>query len=364
VGKDWKADGEAWIRDPKSNSKLDGKPKTYLRYSGRGGGGLMPHDHDLGREYSPEFREPKFLDSDQVVAGVVKLVDHLIAKLAKMPTAPGSDDVTPQGDANLRRLAAVERIPAPDDFPLLYAWVDRNDAHRLREIEAGAVESGDRYGISGDGWRLCAFGSSAGDLPPRATDGFSYTSADPAVVASHVIHSVRDDASPVVVKPKWLNDIFVVDNAAYDRAWKEVFARIEVENREGGRMTNAELDQCVAATACTLVSVTEYAGGFEQPIYLIGRQTAVDEVRMVRGPVVLSQEEGTTKVVVRDDDTGNEFEVFSRETTGERTVMSARRVAEDYGRFHAINGRYRDRIPKLSNPAGPPKAEGPWSLHP
>lgn len=364
VGADWKTDGKDWISNLKVNSKLNGKPKTYLVYSGWGGSGLLKHDHDLGREYSPGSGEPRTLDSEKVAHEVVKFVDGLIATLAKLPSAPGFDDVTPQGDANMRRLATVERIPAPDAFPPLYAWVDRNNAHRLWEIAIGGeIESGQRYGLSGSGYRLCALSAAAAGLPSRATDGFSYASADPAVAAGHVIYSVSDDASPVVVKLKWLNDVYVVDNAAYDHARDEVFAKIKAENRESGRMTDAELDECAAATARTMVSVTEYAGGFERPIYLIGRQTEIDEVRSVRGPVVLSQEEGITKVVVRDDETGNEFEVFSREATGQRAVASARRVAEDYSRYHA-NGRYRDRIPKLPDPVIPPDVAGSWGLYP
>lgn len=364
VGKDWKKDGKAWISDLKVNSKLDGKPRTYLAYKGWGGGRLMKHDAELGREYSPEFGEPWSLDSDKIAGDVVKFVDRLIAGLTPMPSAPGFDNVTPQGDANMRRLATIERIPAPDDFPLLYAWVDRNNACRLQDVASGEAESGQRYGLSGSGYRLARLSAASGDLPPRATDGFTYASADPTVAAGHVIYSVSDDASPVVVKLKWLNDVYVVDSAAYDRARDEVFARIEAEKRESGRMTDNELDACAAATAQTMVPVTEYAGGFEKPTYLIGRQTEIDEVRSVKGPVVLSQQDGITKVVVQDDETNNEFEVFSREAVGERTVASARRVAENVSRFHG-NGRYRDRIPKLPDPGvPPPDAAGSLGLHP
>jgi hypothetical protein len=345
-GKNWGADGEKWISDSKVNSKLNGEPKTYLRYSGWSGSGWMRHDDDIGREYSPTSGEPARLDSTEVAGQVVKFIDGLIVELAKLPTAPGFEAVTPQGDANLRRLARVERIPAPDDFPLLYAWIDSNDAYRLRNLERGDAESGQIYGVSGSGSRLCSLGAGVPDLPPRATDGFTYASVDPTVVASHVIHSVRDDSSPAIVKLKWLNDVFVVDNAAYERAREEVFAKIKAEAREGGRMTNAELDWCAAATAKTLVPVTEYKGGFEQPIYLIGRQTAVDEVRMVKGSIVVSQTENTTNVVLWDDETKNEFEVFSRESIGERAAASARRVAERYGRLHSPNGGYSDLIPK------------------
>lgn len=340
LGKDWKADGAAWMNDAKVNSKLNNKPKTYLRYSGHGGRGMMAHDSDLGREYSPDSRQPTRMDSNKVAAQVVEFIEGLISKLSKMPSAPGFDDVTPQGDANLRRLAAVERIPAPADFPLLYSWVERNDAYRLNHMDE--ADSHDKYGLSGNGWRLCAMGARASEMPERARDGFSYASTDPTVEAGHVIYGVREDSSPTVVKLKWLNDVFVVDNAAFDHAIEEMRGKIKTENRD--RLTDSELDQCIAATARTLTPVTEYTGGFEKPIYVIGRQTEVDEARLVKGAVELSQTDSKTRVVVRDEETGSQFEVFSRDATGERAVASGERAAVQYANFHSTNGHYRNSI--------------------
>lgn len=342
LGKDWKSEGAEWMNALKVNSKLYKKPKTYLRYSGRGNRGIMPHDNDLGREYSPTDSEPTSMDSDEVAAKVIKFVDGLIAKLSQMPSAPGFDDVTHQGDANLRRLSAVEPIAAPADFPLLYAWLDHGDARRLEQI--AEEDSHNRYGLSGNGWRLCAYGSWVGELPDRACDGFSYASADPAVKAGHVVHRVwvSENHSPVVVKLKWLNDIFVVDNAAYDHAVKEMRTKIRVERRD--RMTDAELDQCIAATARTLTPVTEYVGGFEKPIYLIGRQIQTDEARLAKGSVELSQTADKLTVVIRDKETGREFEAFSRESIGDRSIAIAKRTAEEYAFLHAPNGHYRDLL--------------------
>lgn len=339
LGKDWKTDGATWMNDAKVNSKLNNKPKTYLRYSGHGGRGTMAHDNDLGREYSPDDHQPTHMDSNRVAGQVVEFIEGLISKLSKMPSAPGYDDITPHGDANLRRLAAVERIAAPADFPLLYTWVERNDAHRLDHMDQ--ADSNEKYGLSGNGWRLCAFGTRAGELPDRARDGFSYASTDPAVEAGHVVYGIHEESSPVVVKLKWLNEIFVVDNAAFDHAIEAMRSKIKVENRE--RLTDAELDQCIAATARTLTPVTKYAGGFEKPIYVIGRQTDVDEARLVKGSVELSQTEDKTRIVVHDDETGSEFEVFCR-ATGERAVASAERASEQYAGFHSKNGRYRNSI--------------------
>lgn len=349
VGKDWKADGAAFIADWKVNSKQNGKPKTYIRYSGDGAPGVMRFDDDLGREYSPSGSQPLTLDSELLAMKVCAFIEQdLMPKLAALPSKAGFDDVTSEGDANLRRLAEVEKIRAPEEFPILYAWVERNHAYRLRDVDQ--ADPDDRYGLTTDGPRLCTL-SSRYDVPEIARRGFSYASTDPRVRAGHCVHGARDDTSPVAIKLKYLNDVYVVDNAAFERAAEATAERARNEGRK--RLTDAELDECIAATAKTIVPVDGYTGGFEQVTYVIGRQTDVDEVRLTRGIIEVAQSNGRTGVTLIDGETGHAFVLFHRDGIGPGSIADARRAASDYSSLHS-GGRVRDRIPE---PATEPETD-------
>lgn len=348
IGNDWKADGGAFVAEWKGSSRQDGKAKTYLRYSGDGGRGVMRHDDDMGREYSPTGPQPKTLDSELVAMKVCGFIEqHLMPKLAQMPSAEGHDDVAPEGDANLRRLAKIERIPVPEDFPVLFAWIERNDAYRLKDMQEAEPDA--RYGLTTDGYRLCVSPGRYG-APSIAFNHFSYASPEPSSRAGHVVHTAPDNASPVIVRLKALNDIYIVDNAAFERARHAAVLKAENDGRK--RLTDAELDECIAATAKTIVPVTAYQGGFEQPTYLIGRQTNIDEAELVRGSVELVQETGRTRVLLTEHQTGHVFEVFYRAATGPGTVSDAKRAASDFAILHS-GGRFRNRIPEPAEPEEP-----------
>jgi hypothetical protein len=338
-GQDWQADGAAFIAEWKSETNEE---KKYRKYSGDGRSGLMRYDPAQLRGSGASDPYPGSLDSELLASKVVDFIEqHLLSKLAQMPTAAGSQDVTPQGDANLRRLAAVQPIPTPDDFPVLVTWVVRNDAYRLRDL--AEAEPDERFGVSPI-QRLC-FRS---NVPEVARRQYSYASSDPTARIGHVIHHPNDDASPVAVKLKYLNDVWVVDNAAFRRATAAAIKRAEAAGRN--RLTNAELDECEAATARTIVPAADYKGGFETPVYLIGRQTEADEVRLTRGKIEVAQVDDRTTVILTDEVSGNAFLLFDRGAVGPATISSARRIASDYAILHS-GGRFRDRIPEI--PAAP-----------
>lgn len=89
VGGNWNRDKHAFMHSIKVNSKLDGKPRTYLLYKGAWrpqgrdklfGGllisqqpfehGMAPylvHDNDLGREYELETRDSPYYETQKVM---------------------------------------------------------------------------------------------------------------------------------------------------------------------------------------------------------------------------------------------------------------------------------------------------------
>lgn len=98
------------------------------------------------------------------------------------------------------------------------------------------------------------------------------------------------------------------------------------------------------------MSAADYKGGFETPVYLIGRQTEADEVRLARGKIEVTQADERTSVTLTDEVSGNTFLLFDRGAIGPGTISSARRTASDYAILHS-GGRFRDRIPEI--PAAP-----------
>lgn len=336
VGKDWKADGDAFMERINVNARLNKQRKTYLRYSGRGDTHTMRADNDLGRDYDPMGDQPRSLDAGDIAKKVENFIRNtLMKRLSALPSAPGHDDVTFEGDANLRRICHVDPIPVPEGFPTLYVWADRNDGFRIREREytdEDDLKADENYALSGNGWRLATKGR---DLPKKARDGFDYASTDQDDRRGHAVYHPKYDAVPVIVTLKDLNEIYVADNAAFDRKAEEVRAELRAAGKE--RMTDSQLDDCMAAVGYTMLPASEYKGGFEKPVYLIGRQIGFDEARLVRGPVSLMKNDDTIRIQVADQESGLEFTLFDRSPFGKATEDAARREAQTFARVLSNN---------------------------
>jgi hypothetical protein len=91
VGHHWEADKDSFMNNSKVFSKRNGKPRTYLQYTGRANLESTRHylherniylvnDDDLGREYKAEGEEPKYFHTDQVFQEVK---DWLTANVLK-----------------------------------------------------------------------------------------------------------------------------------------------------------------------------------------------------------------------------------------------------------------------------------------
>lgn len=78
VGKNWEKDKEDFFHSFHVNSKLRGKPRTYLKYTGSTNSvryssyqnrlnPYLVHDNDLGREYGPEGDEPDSYTTEEIM---------------------------------------------------------------------------------------------------------------------------------------------------------------------------------------------------------------------------------------------------------------------------------------------------------
>lgn len=235
--------------------------------------------------YEPERRPDDRIRHCQAFLG------ELLQKLTVMPSATGHDDATEEGDANLRRLAHVERIPAPAGFPNLYTWMTSHDV--TSTARQGAV-------VPGDGYRLSARSYDAvGKLPDNAWLGYSYAGTVAEARPGHCVHGGDEFDAPVEIVLASLNDVWVVDNSVLAKRRAQILSSTGQD-----RLTDSQLDDCIAAVARTMIPAADYAGGYETPVYAIGRRLLSDEARILRGPVEVREDEDGVSVRVEDASTG------------------------------------------------------------
>lgn len=300
VGDDWDRDADRFMNGFKCNAKLNKEPRTYLKYKaeGHGAAARFVSDDDLGREYVPEGDDRRSWPAAMVFDACRGFLRDLVRRLSVLPTKPGHDDLTVEGDANMRRMADVEPVPAPAGFPRLYVKVDANDARTA----ALAHATGDpaEPALVGNGWRLCSLGvpnDPSRPFPERAYDGFNYAFADAECRSGLGLIAGNDDRShPIAVDLKYLNDVFVVDEAAFHAAREAMVEIVKSQGRD--RFTDREVNLWYAALARTMVPAAGYDGSYERPIWLIGRPLGADEAKPVVGKVRLVRSEGENLVVI------------------------------------------------------------------
>ena len=142
----------------------------------------------------------------------------------------------------------------------------------------------------GPGHRLCPLSTRGGgtEFDKICYDGFVW--ADPNIekkiindaddLVYHVASSQSslgfDTNSVAVVKIKYNNDVYVVDEAEFEKKRQEFFVTTD-------RLTDDELAQCYVARAKTLIPIDKYTGGYECPIVLFNREVEFDEVISIIG---------------------------------------------------------------------------------
>lgn len=294
--------------------------------------------------------------TEAAVERVLSSISAAVTRLSAIDDFPGQDDVTAEGDPVMRRLCHVEPVPVPDSFPVLYAWAERETAYRLVK-EPDEVTAEEDYGLSGSGYRLAALGVSDGrPADPRVYEGYTYASDDPAIKAGQAIHGVRHGSFPVEVTLEHLNDVYVVDNAAFRHARAEDVRKAQAEGRE--QMTDAEIDRWTMATARTMVPWAEYAGGFEDPVYLIGRQTRSDEVRLMKGPVTVRLDGEGVVAAMSDSRTGTETELFRSRLRTIPHCREAARCAEDAARLLCVRATVSEEVQAILDNNPQPSLDG------
>ena len=269
VGDSWERDRSTWWSRP--NARLNNAPRLCVEYSG-----MRPHYgrasslvwNKDGREYGPEREEPQSFLTHEVMEEIRAYLRDVV--LPAIETYPVVDVVD----------VYVEPppIPMPVGVGPFFTYGEGRDARRI-ELGKKCIDElqlADRYGMIGNGWRLAPFDIKRGDdLPEVAFDGFLWCGTTPNVPGERS-SSFADQL--VKVTPKDARGVYVADHAAYEKRRAAIAVSIKGQREH---FTDAEVNDFIRARACTIVPITEYKGGYEDPIYLINRELSFDEVEVI-----------------------------------------------------------------------------------
>jgi hypothetical protein len=271
VGDDWERDrGTWWTR---LNAALDQKARLCIRYSGAYPRYTGKRPHTLvwnkdDREYGPGSDDPTSFVTNTVIESFRDyLQDVVLPAIEAYPEVSVLDDVC----------AELPALPYPKEAGHFCTYGDGGDARRIEigKRDIHKLPRHDRYALNGSGWRLAPLSVRSGpDLPEVAYDGFLWCSKTPKIPGSMPRYS---EDMLIKVMPTDARGIYVADHAVYEKRRAEIAATL------GSRamFTDAEILDFQRARACTIVPIVEYAGNYEDPVYLINRELAFYEVEVL-----------------------------------------------------------------------------------
>lgn len=285
VGNDWDSDKDRF----ESLSVLDDPTDIpYIIYRGRAPNRFKNEKYSsvivLGDRESfdllPEGR-PVSLATDSVLEVFRVYLKDVLGTIESLPV-PERIDPWPEPDP----------IPVPDWLKTLYCHADRRDFLRISRGKKdfrypdslyGELEPSDRYGMH-QGRRLVSWDFSEKSMPRIVYDGFIWcTLSAPGEGGLEVPGSYPsfDEKHVVKISLKDAAEVYVVDHGVYERRREEMMQEIKKSDPDRMRFTNAEVGDFTRARARTLVLATEYNGDYEQPLVLIRREVALDEVEIL-----------------------------------------------------------------------------------
>jgi hypothetical protein len=293
VGKDWDADRERFWTGFHVNSKLNGDPRTYLRYSGTGYKQRTPalvHTNDLGREFDPEGDEPTQFGTAQTFEEFsVYLRDIVLATILQHPEAAQRFDT----------LAEPDPLPWPVEIGPLFCFGEDEDVGRIQQGQSDPTEldAAKRYGMSSGGRRLNSYDiRNDGTVPEIAYDGFLWCGVGDVMkpdgtpnfdleVPGHYRWRGRERAA-LRIRPKDARGIYIADHAPYEQRRKELFEMDAAHAASRGQsppttFTREQVSDFNNARARTIVPIHEYKGGFAEPVVLVNRELGLDEVEVM-----------------------------------------------------------------------------------
>ncbi len=282
VGKDWEAEKQWFMNSTKVNSKLNKEPRRYLRYTGntyKQRAKELVADNDLGREYEPKDDEPIRLNLNEIFKEFNEWLEENV--LQYILNFPESDNIEPP-------IKMEELIPYNGPWSVVFSMCDGREAERLMDGKKNPNELPieKRHASFGSRHRLVPLSvESEEKLPEIAYNGFIWCDVNQNItpyskkkdISGSVCLASYDVFGPnfiVAIRPKYANNIYVVDDSKYTEVKRQLFESIAPRDR----LTDEELGEVLTARGATIIPITEYEEDYEKPIVLINRELDFDEI--------------------------------------------------------------------------------------
>ena len=284
VGDNWDAEKDWFMDSIKVHSRLNEEPRRYLRYKGntyKTRATYLVADNDLGREYSPEGDEPRQFNLEEKFAEFTDwLRENVLNYILTFP------------EKALTEKPEVELIPYKGPWETVYSFCSGSEAERIIKGKKNPklLPKSERHAYFGSGRRLVPLSTRSDTKVPRiANEGFIWCDVNPELrldskpkdfsrAVSDEMRSLFSRNNHVIaVSLKYANDVYVVDNAAYEETREKLFEAIAPRER----LTDKEYGEVLAARGATIVPITEYKGDYKEPIVLIRRELDFDEISAI-----------------------------------------------------------------------------------
>lgn len=279
VGDDWEADKEWFMDGEKRHAKLRGEPRRYLVYAGKhlpGRENRRPETieafDDDGREYSSGVGDPRKYDT----CGRLLFFDSWLKSqvLKYIESFPESAE---QGDPKIEFEAP---IPYNGPWDTLYTFGRLSTVEKVEQAknDLSQICPSERFAFAG-GIRLVYASFDDCDTPREYYEGYiwSYPKKEvPDEIRTHMNYSTVIFDHLFAIKPHFANGVYVVDNAAYEKAKESL-----MKGKKFMDFRSVEAGLARLARAKTLVPITEYKGDYKEPIVLFGREIGFDEVEYI-----------------------------------------------------------------------------------
>lgn len=303
VGNKWKKDRKRFMNSSKVASKLNGEPRIYLQYHGECRCGstrqswgkdlshthpnsrspLLVHNNDLGRDYDPKGNEPKAFKTVRVLDEFRQYLINNVLNYIKTRPIPNEkiDIFAPPPPTPFPQLAILGEI---------FTFADYSDAKRIGigKVNKENIMPAERYAMTANGYRLMSLDTpNDGTVPEIAYEGFLWCGIAPTFIDAPIdsfkipgSFSLGNGQFIIRVKLNRANSVYIADHAPYEKRREEIAKTI----KDRDHYTNAEIADFKCARARTIIPISKYKGGYEQPIILINRELSFDEVEVVSGP--------------------------------------------------------------------------------
>lgn len=212
---------------------------------------------------------------------IVWLVDKVLNPLKQAPKPEHQETFPPDEE------------PFPDGkIGPLFAFVEMKDIERIARIKDDPAKAypHERKAIR-TYRRLFSLNTPIGEgIPKEAHDGYIWcgvgkvdekTDMDKLSIAHEdrrTDTSFGHNEGIAVIKPKYATDIYVVDWQKWDDYREKTFTK------DHDRLTKDEVVEMYWEVGRTMVPITEYEGGYNKPVVLIGKALEMDEIDTVYFP--------------------------------------------------------------------------------